>query len=200
MKESENPVIDAILKRRSIRRYLGKSVDKSKIKELLIAGMYAPSARNQQPWHFIVIDERELLEKIMKVHPYASMLSGAAFAILVCGDEDLELSRGYWSVDCAAATQNILLAAHAVGLGAVWLGVYPREERQEGIREIFSLPGHIHPFALVSAGYPAEEKPVAAPVKEAVQPKPGPPQGKSPVTVSVQCVAKRCRYRSAASA
>ncbi len=124
-----------------------------------MAGMYAPSARNQQPWHFLVIDERSLLDRIREVHPYASMLSGAALAILVCGDESLELSKGYWSVDCAAATQNILLAAHALGLGAVWLGVYPREERQAGIREIFGFPPEIHPFALISVGYPAEERP-----------------------------------------
>ena len=160
MKESVNPVIDAILNRRSIRRYSGKPVDKSTIKELLIAGMYAPSARNQQPWQFIIIDESQLLRRIMDVHPYASMLSGAELAILVCGDENLELSKGYWSVDCAASTQNILLAAHSLGLGAVWLGVYPREERQKGIREIFDLPPHIHPFSLISVGYPAEDKPV----------------------------------------
>jgi nitroreductase len=166
MMESSNPVIDAILKRRSIRRYRTGTVDKSEIMELLIAGMYAPSARNQQPWHFLVIRDRPVLEQIMSVHPYASMLSGAALAILVCGDETLELSRGYWSVDCAAATQNILLAAHAVGLGAVWLGVYPREERQEAIREIFGLPSYIHPFSLVSLGHPAEEKPLPDRVKE----------------------------------
>lgn len=166
MKESANPVIDAILKRRSIRRYRGEPVDKSKIRELLIAGMYAPSARNQQPWHFLVIDDRAILERIMKVHPYASMLSGAACAILVCGDETLELSKGYWSVDCAAATQNILLAAHALGLGAVWLGVYPRTERQEGIREIVGLPPHVHPFALISVGHPAEQKPVPQRIRE----------------------------------
>ena len=166
MTESENPVIDAILKRRSIRRYRGEPVDKSKIKELLIAGMYAPSARNQQPWHFLVVDDRGLLERIMEVHPYSSMLSGAALAILVCGDETLEISKGYWAVDCAASTQNILLAAHALGLGAVWLGVYPREERQEGFREIFGLPAHIHPFSLISVGYPAEEKPVPDRYKE----------------------------------
>jgi nitroreductase len=166
MKESENPVIDAILKRRSIRRYSGKPVNKSMIMELLTAGMYAPSARNEQPWHFMVIDDRNLLDRIREIHPYASMLSGASLAILVCGDEHLELSKGYWSVDCAAATQNILLAAHALGLGAVWLGVYPREERQSGIRELFDLPKNIQPFSLISVGYPQEEKPVPERFKE----------------------------------
>ena len=158
MKEYMNPVIDAILKRRSIRKYSGKTVDKSGIHLLLKAGMYAPSARNEQPWHFIVIDERGLLDRIREVHPYASMLSGAALAILVCGDENLELSKGYWPVDCSAATQNILLAAHALGLGAVWLGVYPRTERQSAINKIFELPSHVQPFSLISIGHPAEEK------------------------------------------
>jgi nitroreductase len=158
MEESANPVIDAILNRRSIRKYSGESVNKSDINLLLTAAMYAPSARNEQPWHFIVIDDHDLLIQIRNVHPYASMLSGAALAILVCGDENLELSKGYWSVDCAAATQNILLAAQALRLGAVWLGVYPRQERQSAIRKIFDLPSHVQPFSLISIGHPAEEK------------------------------------------
>jgi nitroreductase len=158
MEESVNPVIDAILKRRSIRKYIVKPVNKSDINLLLKAAMHAPSARNEQPWHFVVINERGLLNRISKVHPYASMLPEAALAILVCGDENLELSRGYWPVDCAAATQNLLLAAQALGLGAVWLGVYPRQERQLAIREIFDLPSNIQPFSLISIGYPAEQK------------------------------------------
>jgi nitroreductase len=158
MNELNNPVINAILKRRSIRRYSGDPVNKSDLQILLKAGMYAPSARNQQPWHFIVIDDGSILKNITEIHPYAGMLTQAELAILVCGDEDLELSKGYWSVDCAAATQNILLAAHSMGLGAVWLGVYPREERQKGIRELFKLPDQVHPFALISIGYPAETK------------------------------------------
>ena len=166
MDHSENPVIEAIIKRRSIRCYAGRDVDKSAIKLLLKSAMYAPSARNEQPWHFIVIDSRELMNRIMKVHPYASMLSEASVAILVCGDEKLELSKGYWPVDCAAATQNLLLAAYSLGLGAVWLGVYPRRERQDGIREIFRLPSHVHPFSLISVGYPAEEKAVPERYKE----------------------------------
>jgi nitroreductase len=158
MEESMNPVMDAILKRRSIRKYSGKPVNKSDINLLLTAAMYAPSARNEQPWQFVVIDDRGLLNRISEVHPYASMLPGAAMAILVCGDESLELSKGYWPVDCAAATQNLLLAAQALGLGAVWLGVYPRQKRQSAIREIFDLPSHIQPFSLISIGFPAEQK------------------------------------------
>jgi nitroreductase len=166
MEESMNPLIDVILKRRSIRKYSGKTVNKSDILLLLKAGMYAPSARNEQPWHFIVIDDRGILNRIREAHPYASMLSDAALAILVCGDENLELSKGYWPVDCAAATENILLSAHALGLGAVWLGVYPRQERQSAISEIFELPSHIQPFSLISIGHPAEEKGVPDRFKE----------------------------------
>lgn len=161
-----NPVIEAIMTRRSIRHYIRRDVDKSLIDLLLKSAMYAPSARNEQPWHFIAIDQTELFEEIMKVHPYASMLSGAGAAILVCGDEKLELSKGYWPVDCSAATQNILLAAHSLGLGAVWLGVYPRNERMDGIRKIFNLPDHIQPFSLVSIGYPAEKKKITERYKE----------------------------------
>jgi nitroreductase len=161
-----NPVIKAIVTRRSIRHYIRKNVNKSLIELLLKSAMYAPSARNQQPWHFIVIDQTDLFKRIMKVHPYSSMLSEAAVAILVLGDENLELSKGYWSVDCSAATQNILLAAHSLGLGAVWLGVYPRKERMDGIREIFALPVNIQPFSLVSIGFPAEEKEVPERFKE----------------------------------
>ncbi len=153
-------VIEAILTRRSIRKYSREKITDNQIEIILKAAMYAPSAMNQQPWHFIVIDERKKLNLIMEVHPYAKMLKEAGLAILVCGDERLQLSKGYWVVDCGAATQNLLLAAHGIGLGAVWLGVRPREERKSGIRKIFHLPDHVQPFSLISIGYPAEEKPV----------------------------------------
>jgi nitroreductase len=105
----------------------------------------------------MIIDDRSLFEQIMEVHPYSKMLKQAQAAILVLGDTKLQHADGYWVVDCGAATQNILLAAHDQGLGAVWLGLHPREQRKEGIRNIFSLPNHIVPFSLISLGYPAEE-------------------------------------------
>lgn len=125
---------------------------------ILESAMMAPSARNEQPWHFIVITENSLKEKLMNVHPYASMLSEAPAAILVCGDTNLEISPGYWPIDCSAATQNILLAAHAQGIGSVWLGVHPRQERKDAIRKIFDLPEAVQPFALVALGYPDEKR------------------------------------------
>ncbi|MFO7925004.1 MAG: nitroreductase family protein [Bacteroidales bacterium] len=149
---------EALFTRRSIRKFKPVPVPDDQLNTILKAGMYAPSARNEQPWHFIVTNKEDLKEKLMKAHPYASMLSEAPLAILVCADTDLELSTGYWPIDCAAATQNILLAAHANGIGSVWLGVHPRRERKDAIRNIFDLPGNIEPFALIALGYPAEEK------------------------------------------
>jgi len=151
-------IIEGILTRRSIRKYTHQEITKEQIYEVVKAGMYAPSARNQQPWHFVIVDDSELLNKISKIHPYAKMLTEAKWAIIVCGDEQLELSKGYWVVDCSAATQNILLAAHGLGLGAVWLGLYPREERKNAIKDLFQFPDNIQPLSLISIGYPNEEK------------------------------------------
>lgn len=148
----------AILSRRSIRKYTKKPVPEDLIKELLKAGMNAPSAGNQQPWHFIVINDHQILDEIPKFHPYSQMLKEAAVGILVCGDERLEKHKGYWVQDCSAATENILLAAHSNGLGAVWLGIYPREERVAGIKKLLGIPKPVLPLAIISIGYPGEEK------------------------------------------
>jgi nitroreductase len=150
--------IEAIKTRRSIRKFKDISVSSEVINIVLEAGMYAPSARNEQPWHFFVISDKSLKDKMMKAHPYAKMLNEAPLAILVCADTNQELSPGYWPIDCSAATQNILLAAHASGLGAVWLGVHPRREREDAIRKILNLPLNIEPFALIALGYPNEQK------------------------------------------
>lgn len=154
-------LMDAILSRRSIRKYTSEKIPDHLVKELLEAAMSAPSAGNQQPWYFIVIDERSILDQIPKFHPYSNMLKEAPLAILVCGDQSLEKYKGYWVQDCSAATQNILIAAQAKGLGAVWLGIYPTEDRMAGTRELLGIPESITPFAMVSLGYPAEQKPPA---------------------------------------
>lgn len=153
--------LQAILSRRSIRQYTGQPVSEDDITELLRAAMAAPSAGNEQPWQFVVIRDRQTLDAIPNHHPYATMVRQAPVAILVCGDLDMEKHAGYWVQDCAAATQNILIAAHARGLGAVWLGVYPREERMAGLQKLLGLPERIIPFALIPVGYPAEDKPPA---------------------------------------
>ncbi|APC08377.1 nitroreductase family protein [Neomoorella thermoacetica] len=154
-------ILKSILARRSIRRYTGEPVATGDIKELLEAAMSAPSAGNEQPWHFVVITDRRILDEIPKVHPYSQMLKEAPAAILVCGDLQRQKHKGYWVQDCAAATENILLAAHAKGLGTVWLGVYPREERVAGLQKLLGLPEHIIPLSLIAVGHPAENKPPA---------------------------------------
>jgi nitroreductase len=149
--------IEAILTRRSIRHYTDQPIAKETIDILLTAAMYAPSASNKQPWHFVVIDDRDILNAIIEFHPHAKMLANAKCAILVCGDSELALAPGYIPVDCSAASQNILLAAHGMGLGACWLGIHPREERIAEIRKIIALPENIHPVSLISLGYPAKQ-------------------------------------------
>jgi nitroreductase len=149
--------LNAIRTRRSIRRYLDQAVNKDLIQEMLSAAMQAPSARNQQPWHFVVIDDRTILGKIPEFMPNASMAAGAPLGILVCGDLDLEKSAGYWVVDCSAATENLLLAAHALGLGACWCGVFPREKRMEGLQKLLGLPKNVIAHSLVVVGHPAEQ-------------------------------------------
>jgi len=153
--------MDVILSRRSIRKYTTEKVPEKLAHEVLKAAMSAPSAGNQQPWHFVVIDKRRILNKIPKFHKYAQMLKEAPLAILVCGDLELEKHKDFWVQDCSAATQNILLAAHARGLGAVWLGIYPREDRVEGARKLLGIPDNVIPFALIPLGYPAESLPTA---------------------------------------
>jgi nitroreductase len=146
----------ALCSRRSIRLYTAKQVAKETVRDLLSAAMSAPSAGNERPWHFIVLTDRSLLDSIPQFHPYAAMLKQASVAILVCGDISLEKHRGYWVLDCAAATENLLVAAHAKGLGAVWCGIYPTEDRVANCRKLLGLPETIVPFSLVPLGFPAE--------------------------------------------
>ena len=151
-------VFAAIHGRRSIRRYTDQPIPEDVIEELLRAAMAAPSAGNQQPWQFVVIDDRETLNAIPRFHPYSAMLKEAPLAIAICGDLREERYEGYWVQDCSAATQNLLLAAHGKGLGAVWLGIHPIEERVTGTRELLGLPAETIPLAVVAIGYPAEQK------------------------------------------
>lgn len=150
--------IKNIIGRRSIRKYTEKKIPRDIVDSLLDAGMHAPSARNLQPWHFIVVDDREMILALSEAHPYATMLRDAALAILVCGDRNIQEMDGYIVQDCSAATQNIMLAAHAMGIGSVWLGMYPRRERMQEISKLLGIPDHILPVSLISLGYPAEEK------------------------------------------
>lgn len=149
--------LEAIFTRRSVRNFTNKPISEADLHDLLKAGMQAPSAKNEQPWHFIVIDRQDILHKIPEFHPHSKMLLDAPLAILVCSDRKLEKKRASWLQDCSAATENILLAAHAKGLGAVWLGIFPDSDRVSGMQTLLSLPKDIRPVALVAVGYPTSQ-------------------------------------------
>jgi nitroreductase len=151
-------MLATILGRRSIRRYTGETVADSDLHDLLRAAMAAPSAGNEQPWHFIIITERRLLDAISDIHPHAGMVSEAPVAILVCGEPALEKYPGLWVQDLAAAIENLLLAAHGKGLGAVWCAIYPDSARMAAFRTLLGIPEKIFPFALIPIGHPAEQK------------------------------------------
>ncbi|MCE5296578.1 MAG: nitroreductase family protein [Euryarchaeota archaeon] len=152
--------MDALLQRRSIRRYTKAAVNEDDVFYILRAAMSAPSAGNERPWHFVTIKDRASLDRIMSFQPHSQMLKEAPMAILVCGDESLEKYEGFWPQDCAAAMENMLLAACSKGLGSVWLGIYPVQERMDSMREHMGLPPNVMPFALMALGHPNEEKPV----------------------------------------
>ena len=151
--------MNAILRRRSIRKYTSEPVSEEQIHHLLEAAMSAPSARNQRPWEFLVITDRDKLHKAGEVSPYAQMTKTAPLAILVCGDMRREPQQdGFWALDCAAAVENLLLEAVELGLGAVWLGIYPIQTRSGYLQALFGLPEQVVPFALIPIGYPAETR------------------------------------------
>jgi len=149
-------LIHTIFARRSIRKYTVEQIGEEDIKTLLEAAMAAPSASNLKPWHFVVVTDRQTLDDLAEAHPHGKMLFEAPLCIAVCGDPTI--SRRYWVQDCSAAAENLLLAAVAGGLGAVWLGVYPREDRVAAIRRVLSIPETMVPLNLISIGHPAEEK------------------------------------------
>lgn len=145
-----------IFARRSIRRYTTAPVSAEDIQALLEAAMAAPSASNLRPWHFVVVTERQRLDHLAQVHPHGKMLRAAPLCIAVCGDATA--SDRYWVQDCSAASENLLLAAVALGLGAVWIGVHPNPERVVPIRQALHLPEGIVPLNLIAIGHPAEQK------------------------------------------
>lgn len=151
-------VFQNILNRKSVRAYTDRAVSREQLDTLLRAAMAAPTGRDMRPWKFVVIDDKEALAKLAGQLPYAKMLSEAAAAIVVCGDLSVTDDKGKpstnWTFDCSAATENLLLAAEAMGLGAVWTGVYPYEERQTAVSQALQLPEHIIPLNLIPIGYP----------------------------------------------
>lgn len=152
--------LETVLGRRSIRKYTGEQIPDSVIENLLRAGMYAPSAHNSQPWEFLVMRDSDKKKAASALGIYWGMLKDAPLGILVMAN--LNGYKGsdssFFVQDCSAATENILLAARAQGLGGVWLGLYPKQDLMKGIMEVYCIPEHIIPFSLISLGYPAEEK------------------------------------------
>lgn len=154
----DNDALQCIMTRPSVRAFLDKPVSDGIIESLLKAAMAAPSAKNQQPWAFIVIKDRGQLEKLGASLPNAKMTAAAPAAVVICGVLEKALpgeAREYWIQDAAAATENFLLAAHALGLGAVWTGVHPISERIGILKDALKLPEGVEPFCLIPFGWPA---------------------------------------------
>ena len=151
-------VIENIMTRTSIRQFTSQPIPKDTLVDIVKAGMAAPSAVNVQPWSFIIINEPEVLKKLEEVHPYSNLKTATA-AIVVCGLKDKAENpdvRPYWVQDCSAATENILLAAHAYGIGAVWCGVYPSEERVNAVKQVLEIPENVVPLNIITMGFPAQ--------------------------------------------
>lgn len=156
----KNQIFENIMSRTSVRSYTEKPVEQEKVEMMLRAGMAAPSACNKQPWHFVVINDREILDQIPQFSPYAGMVKQAPLAIVVCGclDKTLEdTEQEFWIQDCSAATENILLMAHGLGLGGVWTALYPLKERYEGMQQLLHLPKTMIPLNTLIIGYPKNQ-------------------------------------------
>ena len=151
--------IENIMTRTSIRQFDGSTVSQGQIDTILKAAMAAPTAMNKQPWDFIVVTDQEKLNQLAQAHPYAPIKKGCNLVISVCGNFQKAAegtAREYWVQDASAATENILLAVNALGLGAVWCGVYPMEDRIKAISEVLEIPEYIVPLNIICIGKPAE--------------------------------------------
>jgi nitroreductase len=147
---------EALLNRRSIRKYNDQKVSKENLDKILKAAMYAPSAMNMQAWQFIVIDDRQMLVDTIKSIPYAEMLRQSAAAIIVCGDSSVEKNESWLLQNCSAAIQNILLSAHGLGIGSCWIAIHGMDDVYQNIKAQFNLTENIVPVSLISLGYPDE--------------------------------------------
>lgn len=150
-------LFEAILTRRSIRKYTEDAIADDELRRILECAMNAPSACNEQPWQFMVFRDPANKALLAKTSPYTGMAEKAAAVIVVCGDLSLEKARGYWVQDCSVAIQNLLLAARGLGIGTVWCGVHPNQERVEYLKKTFQLPENVIPLGLICLGRPLQE-------------------------------------------
>ena len=148
--------MDVVGTRLHVRRYSNQTISKKSIQALLQAAMAAHSEGDERPWHFVVVENLATRAQIVETHPTAHIVVQAPVVILVCGDPTLQKYPGFWVQDCAAATENILIKAQAMGLGAMWFGVYPIEGRVQHIRNILDLPPTVIPFSLTTVGHPTD--------------------------------------------
>lgn len=146
--------LETIYSRRSIRRFTDEAISDEHLHEMLDAAMTAPSAGNAQPWEFIVVRSQEGRDGIARHNAYAAMALKAPMCIVVCGNTAQEKHPGFWPQDCAAAIQNLMLAARHLGIGTVWTGVHPVEDRVAAFKELFNLPEHVIPLGIVVLGHP----------------------------------------------
>ena len=150
-------LMDLMYARRTIREFTDESVTDEQVEAMLKAAMAAPSAQELQPWRFVVVRRRQTLDRLAKVHKYAHMLAKAPLAVVVCGDA--KVSEKHWVEDTCVATQNLLLAATALGLGGVWVSLYPKKKHQKYVRELLDIPEHLGVLCALALGNPAEKKP-----------------------------------------
>lgn len=152
--------LTVIHRRKSVRKYLDKPVTREQLTVLMKAGMAAPTAADKRPWAFVAVTERAILDSLAESSPTGKMLKNAAAAIVVCGDTRRALNSNVWTQDCSAASQNILLAAEAIGLGAVWIGIYPEYFKYNHVRRVLGIPMEVIPLNIISIGWPTgAEKP-----------------------------------------
>ncbi len=154
-----DPQLNLIFGRRSVRVYSPGEVSEAALTKLLEAAMASPSAMTKDPWRFVVVRDKQTLAKMTAALPGGKMLATAAAAIVVCGDLEatLENQLSYLLQDCSACIENLLLCAHALGLGACWVGVHPAEDSLRQIKAVFSLPRSVIPVAAIALGHPGEQ-------------------------------------------
>jgi nitroreductase len=151
-------LLDLLYSRRRVRDFTDEAVSDEQVETMLKAAMAAPSAQDLRPWHFVVVRKRKTLDKLADVHKYAYMLEKAPLAIVICGDE--KISEKHWVEDTCVATQNLLLAATALGLGGVWISLYPKKKHQKYVRELLDIPDHVGVLCALAVGHPPGKKTV----------------------------------------